>query len=1154
MSKGNHRKQGKRGYRLHDERIYFSGVEGSMRTIKYPLKGDNLQTVFDAVKHDYLAIYGDLNFNDFIDTNQKGEKRYSFIEFWVEAITTGFIFSKQSHAMEDFAKFLKIKSEGEKAFELLSDNIKVSSDKNEFLKLWAKKGDGRARKNQNNLDKAFGEGSTIIEEIKNMSDGKTETWCKTLNIDINKISDNKVDKYEYPFAYNFNFDKNEIKGENITDRLDSLIKYYKREGLDDKPKGEMPKYFALYDDYQGIFPAVFKLAGFLQENKDGFEEFASFFTVHFPADKNIIKKAFSELKNYADHLPKNPSLIKNWETYNTELGGTLESWYSNRIGKQKETINGVIVVKNATTELLEKVKAFKELINTDNEELIECINSCNDYLNDLLGVLSEIKNLPNDMLGKNEDIPDDVEGISRDLTNNIFATQAVLRTELNYFFQMTDRLKKEDKIEKSFNEFLGGKKKEEDEGSEKDSEKNKLRKDVEKKVQSSPLFFGESQIQYFEKAYNAKKIIAENLKILSNIYNDLKDKISDDIFVEAKDVQKLANTANRIESKFVNEKIKVTEEKLGCKFEKSNEIHRFYKSPFARGHFKVDLTFNKTTLKEIIKICGLDDLYKVNINSETDLRDSIALSKNLLSLLIDNTDKGKNKDATLAHSELAGLVAILSKKEFISRYTLQAQNGKQAKIYYDENTNRYGYAFPGINKDEMDFEEITYYKLSNNYKDLEPKDFLNKGNKSVDTKNVCALEIHSSKYQVQFLDWFFLKLKKRKNALQINGPFTIVDQDITIDWSGESPKTFVSEKKTKKKHEIESTRVYTSQPFTIMPVEKNRKSDDNQLENRFIGVDIGEYGLAYCVIEMNKEGEKTKVEILDKGFIKSKEQAKLKEDVKSFRKSVVKATFTSTNTHVANMRESLIQYYNNRLSDLQVRYNARLSFEIQVSAFESGGNKVSKIYDSVKRGFFYGNNAAEQADAKQVFGKIDPKENKAKTNKQLVPWAIKITAAGTSQTCSKCKQWYKYPFPENPKVRYFEENQIKEKNLNEMNEKEKSGIYKAMRPPYKDKDYKTGDDIINVGMQLVVDKLAESESSFNLDEFVKERGNSAIFVCPICGHIADADEQAALNIAVRGYLKAFDQRKPKKEQAKDYPVKFYLEKSQSVEYPTVSLF
>ena len=117
---GNQRKNGKRGYRLHDERIAYSGGIGSMRTIKYELDGRDKQVVIDALVEDSRRFYGALNFSDFLANPDTP----SLLGFWVKALSRGFVFANQNSIEREFKKYLGILTREEQVFAKISDKFR----------------------------------------------------------------------------------------------------------------------------------------------------------------------------------------------------------------------------------------------------------------------------------------------------------------------------------------------------------------------------------------------------------------------------------------------------------------------------------------------------------------------------------------------------------------------------------------------------------------------------------------------------------------------------------------------------------------------------------------------------------------------------------------------------------------------------------------------------------------------------------------------------------------------------------------------------------------------------------------------------------------------------------------------------------------------
>ena len=216
------------------------------------------------------------------------------------------------------------------------------------------------------------------------------------------------------------------------------------------------------------------------------------------------------------------------------------------------------------------------------------------------------------------------------------------------------------------------------------------------------------------------------------------------------------------------------------------------------------------------------------------------------------------------------------------------------------------------------------------------------------------------------------------------------------------------------------------------------------------------------------------------------------------------------------------------LHDLMLQKQARLSFEYEVSSFESGGARVTKIYDSIKRGIIRkkeNNTQNTQSWGKKKKDGID------------IPWGLETTAAGTSQFCTKCGRWamlgifdaqdYELTNAEDGlcktniidgEIRLLSSNpgtKMKGEDIKKL-------VYRAMRPNIIDEEGKK----IGHGMKIVKDGLSTEEWNNLTRRFGvgKPRGNMGIFVCPYtdCNYLADADIQAAFNIAVRGYIKTIN--------------------------------
>jgi hypothetical protein len=1096
----NRRKVGKRGYRLHDERIAYSGGQKSIRSIKFEVlnpesskvelgRGTGLQSqVAAAIAADYRTMYGPLNFDEYL----ADDKRPSLLDFWLKALSLGFVFSNQNSIESEFLNYLGKKTVWQRCYAGLSNELKTVLNEKSFQDFLIRlhrsveqKSDEARQKIIFNLAKKDADTSALEPIAKNWS----QNFCLSQEQLAFKCQIFGIKKPELPtrsLSLSFAVDPNfaVMKIGDRTDFLDKIIDFYSQKCSEDQVK----RFLAIGDKgnyFNGLFGNLLTSL-----KTDKIDEIANFLDETYELNrKNVIKSRLKELKKIANQIDE-PKLVAKWSDYRNDFDGAIGSWYTSRIVKQQMAIDQLL---------------GKEETNRQTGEIT--------FKNGLVQKLTEIA----------EKMPDDSK-----IKDGILAeTIAFIKGEAS-----------DGKIERAFTVeleiYLATLKSDLNEWSQQNKDEAAVlptgwQKDLSKHIQSSPLFFGENKYTLWRHLIELKNLIREEIKKLEKILN----KQFSDYEITDKQIDMLAQLFNRIINGGNNEVVKrlaKIQRELGLDFALRDDKSRFYLSGFEHGKYRqLDIT-KRIHVKNLVKLANLGELYKnVKANPQDDfiLRDTVQLSKIVLSALVRGSDR--EFEVNLAHSNLSGYANLISKRQFISRSTVQAVNGMQVCLAVGG--SKYFYAFSSEKFSKTQPEVQLFAKTYNfNASDLKDK-----------TANAPVLAVRSSRYQVQFLDWLVGRQGKRKTTLGAGGAFAIVEKTVKLDWSGKRPKIT----------ELSDPRVFVSQPFEIKPTSEGKPAPNN----RFIGVDIGEYGLAWSLVEVNGQ----EINELDSGFIDDRQQQTLKQDVKNLRQRQVRATFNSPDSKIARVRESLIGSYRNQLEDLAIRKNARLSFEYEVSGFETGGAKIAKIYDSIKRG--------------DVRRKDNNAENKmAWGDKGSDIWGFETTAAGTSQFCTHCKSWASLDIEDNSdytleeyqdglfktklksgrNVRLFAKNQsagdiLKGKAL-------KSLIYKAMRPNmFIDGSGRT----IFGGMKIVERKLGKKNFTKLQENFGvgKPRGNIAIFVCPYidCQHISDADKQAAFNIAVRGYLKSANPDRAKKPGENGLSAKWCCEQESELIFAPVDI-
>jgi hypothetical protein len=341
--------------------------------------------------------------------------------------------------------------------------------------------------------------------------------------------------------------------------------------------------------------------------------------------------------------------------------------------------------------------------------------------------------------------------------------------------------------------------------------------------------------------------------------------------------------------------------------------------------------------------------------------------------------------------------------------------------------------------------------------------------------------LHTSTYHLQFLDkalggpssWW----SHRKFNLKMGEPSFIVERAVRTTW--DIVKEWVS-------FERGEPRVCASIPFTVRGTEEVVPLDER---SRYMGIDVGEYGLAWTIVE---RGDRAKVgKIVASGFLFEPLTHEIRNFVQTLKARQSLGTFGAPSTKLGRLRENAVTSLRNQVHDIALRYRAVPAYEAEISNFESGGNRVKVVYDSVKRADVdrsYEDDAGTM-EANLVWGKMAKQFGK------------QVGAYATSYLCTKCGR---SPYEEQ------DEAQKKEKK-------------EGSRPSVADFKKLESKQFADLQQHPLLRQNSEGVSQWE-----ERRGNSALYVCQYCNHVSDADRQAAYWIALKRILR---DRKGKKADA-----------------------
>lgn len=379
-----------------------------------------------------------------------------------------------------------------------------------------------------------------------------------------------------------------------------------------------------------------------------------------------------------------------------------------------------------------------------------------------------------------------------------------------------------------------------------------------------------------------------------------------------------------------------------------------------------------------------------------------------------------------------------------------------------------------------------------------------------------SFPIQTSVYQKQFLDKFLGGDQKEILTEKILGASVIIEETVDVKSRNERDFSF-----------------YCAIPFQFSKEEtRPEKSDPNSGKYRLstkdheniLGIDLGEYGFGWAVF--NPKTEK----FLASSFMEIPLLSKMRAEAANWKDTQASGIFSRPTTHLADLREQAAGQIRNQIHQLAITHNARPVYEDSVDGFESGGQRVSKLYKTLKTADVSsgGSNKADDSVRKHFWGT------------EYAQIGGVIGAAKTSQTCRCCGRCA------TAEISALEGNKVKIENNKIVGTdvfcKKEDGEF----------DKKEIENLVKKAQ-----RFESEEEKIVRESGKKKRGSVDQFQCQICKNKTDADAQAAQNIALKFYLRKFvatedNEKNPKFQTGKDSKqfssLKFFLEKSKDKKY------
>ena len=1110
-----------KGYDLHDARLRFLGGIKSSQSFKFELASVNdnlLQKTIESIEHDSKCLFGD---------GLSAEEDITVLIFWLRALSLGAVFGYSAAELRNNVNILTGKDGVlDRVFNSITPAIKLQLDKQKWMLFVDKPKRGLADKSLERMQRDF---FRILSDPENPKP-EIQKLAKQYAEQIAEIPYNEHKQF---IAGLFGIELLEDTSAQDDDRPDITLTFAFLPELEQKHKlttltEEIESVMRLRSDLlaQATGQTMDKktLEHFIGVGSNG----NALFTLLHGVANALITKEGQQLADYQTVILNNmdkivgytekgcddwalgqiqaltqaakelgpPKFTKSWGDYRSLISGKIQSWHSNRERMKKELYTQLALLREDARKLHDDLKAIKDYPASlyANADL-------------LLSLLGDEGTMPSDMK---------ITGIQGLLPD--------LRREANIWYQ----------------EFIPELRTIKRVPSRKSYNIKKHLPSLTANLQRLPLFYGENATSRFAKFKDTKKLLRFYLTDMLEIGDLLESNLDKGYELEARDLEGLLEWHRKSRSsqaRAAGSKIAMA---LNIKLRSMGpkEHYFIYRANHESGATTVETpSIQSRMLIDVWKVIwkwgeGLDVSHE-NLEALMEFNE---LWRRIIPLMIRfspndvDINKAKLSPASQAFlaalrdknvaviqrltqnhiaSEFKGLLNILSRKEFISRSTIQTQSGDQCTVLMNPDISRHHKFRVQVNT-AIEFKPLITKKLvvvakSTEKTRLEVKKFQpSKGPvfsivTNINSKDAKHRIRYSQDWQ-QWLNWFIEKPQRKHCELKLSGSSLIVESTNKIDWSGEQPNV-----------EIVSKRLFVSIPFTMLapgqPIEYEFR--------RYIGFDMGEYYMAYSVIEPTGQ----QVKIIDQGLVPIYGLNALYETIQNQLNRQMRGTFSMPSSKLSRLYEAKSGDLRRKVHSLAIQHKAKIVHE--------GGdldNYMDRIYLPIKR-----------ADTWPDLTNVTRAAHVQSWGKTKVQTGILVGAQGTSQRCSKCRRWFKplidfeqkepYAIGESvPKFKDIKTASIGNQRFYLLSDSEDqtlkptqlaSAIRRFMHPAL------DGDVIKFLGINLPA-------------AFKDENTRHAVFVCPFmdCTNVSHSDRQAAFNIALKGYIKDYT---PKSEDKKlDY--------------------